>query len=195
MPRDRRTGSGTDQRARERLLDAAYDLFSARGVRDVGVEEVIARAGVAKATLYNNFNSKDELVLAFLERRQQRWTHEWLEAQAMSRGTSPRARLLAMFDLFDEWFHRDDFEGCAFINTLLEMGKTHPTGRASINHLENIRIVVRDLAKQAGVRSPTDFARSWLILMKGSIIAAAEGDLNAARRAKSMARLLLTEHQ
>jgi AcrR family transcriptional regulator len=176
-------------------MEAAYELFSRRGIRDVGVDEVIARAGVAKATLYRHFKSKDELVLAFLERREQAWTLEWVKAEALRRGTTPEEQLLAIFDLFDEWFRSPDFEACSFINVLLEMGSGHTAGAASIRHLANIRAVVRDLAEQAGLRDPEAFARSWHILMKGSIVSAAEGDADAAQRAKRMARLLIDEHR
>jgi AcrR family transcriptional regulator len=181
--------------ARERLVATAYELFSRRGVRDVGVNEVIARAGVAKATLYKHFRTKDELVLAFLERRETRWTREWVEQQARRRAKTPEGQLLAIFDLFDEWFHRDDFEACSFINVLLEMGPQHPAGGESIRQLENIRSVVGGLAEEAGLRDPDSFARSWHILMKGSIISAAEGDTDAARRAQSMARLVIDQHR
>ena len=149
----------------------------------MGVDEVIETAGVAKATLYRHFPSKDDLVLAFLERREQRWTREFVEAGARSRGSTPEERLLAIFDVFDEWFHREDFEACSFINVLLEMGPEHPAGGASVRHLENIRSIVRGLAEEAGLRDPDSFARSWHILMKGSIVSAAEGDLEAAQRA------------
>ncbi len=181
--------------ARERLLETAYAMFAARGVRDVGVDEVIERAGVAKATLYRHFPSKDDLVVAFLEEREQRWTLDWVEAEARGRGSDPEQQLLAIFDLFDEWFHREDFEGCAFINVMLEMGPAHPAGNASVRHLENIRAVVRRLAEEAGFRDPSSFSRSWHILMKGSIVQAVEGDLDAATRAKSMARLLIDTHR
>ena len=164
-------------------------------IRDVGIDEVIERAGVAKATLYRHFPSKDELVLAFLERREERWTIAWVEAGARRRGTTPEEQLLAIFELFDEWFHRDDFEGCSFINVLLEMGPEHPVGRASVRHLENIRAVVRRLAEEAGLRDPESFARSWHILMKGSIVSASEGDVEAAQRAKAMAQLLIEQHR
>ena len=170
-------------------------MFAARGVRDVGVDEVIERADVAKATLYRHFPSKDDLVVAFLEEREQRWTLDWVEAEARGRGSEPEQQLLAIFDLFDEWFHRQDFEGCAFINVMLEMGPAHPAGSASVRHLENIRTVVSRLAEEAGFRDPASFARSWHILMKGSIVQAVEGDLDAAARAKSMARLLIDEHR
>lgn len=181
--------------ARERILDSAYELFSRRGIRDVGVDEVIERATVAKATLYRHFPSKDDLVAAFLERREQRWTQEWVEAEASRRGRTPEERLLAIFDLFDEWFRREDFEGCSFINVLLEMGTHHPAGRASADHLENIRSIVRRFAEEAGLRDAGSFAHSWHILMKGSIVAAAEGDAEAARRAQSMGRRLIDQHR
>jgi AcrR family transcriptional regulator len=181
--------------ARERVLHSAYELFSRRGIRDVGVDEVLERAGVAKATLYRHFPSKDDLVVAFLERREQRWTLEFVEAEARRRGNTPEERLLAIFDALDEWFRREDFEACAFMNSLLEMGAAHPVGRASIRHLQNIRSVVSRLAREAGIRASDSFARSWHILMKGSIVAAAEGDADAAQRARAMARPLIDQYR
>jgi AcrR family transcriptional regulator len=181
--------------ARERILETAYQLFARRGIRDVGVDEVIDHADVAKATLYRHFPSKDDLVIAFLELREQRWTLDWVEAEARRRGSTPEEQLLAIFGVFDDWFHRDDFEACSFINVLLEMGPAHPAGKASVRHLANIRTVVRGLAEQAGLRDPESFARSWHILMKGSIVSAAEGDAEAAQRARSMARLLIRQHR
>ena len=189
------TPDGKTASARERILDAAYDLFSKRGIRAVGTEEVLANAGVAKSTLYRHFPSKEELVLAFLQRREHRWTREYVEAEARRRGSTPRERLLAIFDVFDEWFHRDDFEGCSFINVLLEMGDLEsPLGKASAAHLEYIRSVVRTLADEAGVQDSEAFAHSWHILMKGSIVAAGEGDELAGRRARAMGEDLLDRH-
>jgi AcrR family transcriptional regulator len=177
------------------LLETAYRLFSTRGVRAVGIDELVAQAGVAKATLYHHFPSKDDLVLAFLQERERRWTFEWVEGQARQRGATAEDHLLGIFDLFDEWFRREDFEGCSFINVLLEMSTTHPAGTASVRHLETIRGVVAQLAQEADLRDPGEFARSWHILMKGSIVQAAEGDVDAARRAQHLARLLIAEHR
>jgi AcrR family transcriptional regulator len=181
--------------ARSRILDAAYDLFSRRGVRDVGIDEVVERAGIAKATLYRHFASKGELVLAFLELREQLWTREFVEAQARRRGSTPEDQLLAIFDVFDEWFRSPDFEACSFINVLLELGPDDPAGAASIRHLENIRSFVASLASDAAIADGDGFARSWHILMKGSIVSAAEGDREAAQRAKRMARALLDDYR
>jgi AcrR family transcriptional regulator len=181
--------------ARERILDAAYELFSRRGIQAVGVNEVIERAGVATATLYRHFPSKEKLVLAFLDLREQRWTKDLIEAGAIRRGSNPEERLLAIFDVLDEWFHRDDFEAGSFIKVLLELGPKHPAGGASVRHLEQIRVIVRRLAEQAGLRDTDSFARSWHILMEGSIVVAAEGDVEAARRGKAMARLLIDQYR
>jgi AcrR family transcriptional regulator len=181
--------------ARERILDAAYELFSRRGIRAVGVNEVIERAGVATATLYRHFPSKEKLVLAFLDLREQRWTKDLIEAGAMRRGSNPEEHLLAIFDVLDEWFHRDDFEAGSFIKVLLELGPNDPAGGASVRHLEQLRAIARHLAEEAGLRDTESFAHSWHILIQGSIVVAAEGDVEAAQRGKSMARLLIEQHR
>lgn len=181
--------------SRDRILAVAYQLFSRRGVRDVGVNELIERSGVAKATFYRHFPSKDALVLAFLEQRDQLWTVDSIVGQAKLRGTTPTEQLLAIFDVFGDWFLRDDFEACSFINILLEMGAAHPLGQASIDYLARIRGHVQDLAEQAGLDRPEDFARSWHILMKGSIVSATEGDTQAAKRAQQMAGWLIEHHR
>jgi AcrR family transcriptional regulator len=181
--------------ARDRILASAYELFAHHGIRAVGIDEVIRRAEVAKATLYRHFASKDVLVLAFLQQRDQLWTKEWVEAEARRRGETAEQQLLAIFDLFDEWFRREDFEGCSFINVLLEMNdRTTSAGRASAEHLANIRSFIRQLATEAGLRDPEQFSHSWHILMKGSIVAAGEGDADAAKRGQAMGRLLIAQH-
>src|SRR4029453_2652783 len=140
---------------------------------------------------YRHFASKDELVLAFLEQRDRVWTVDMIVADARRRGSTPTEPLLAIFDVFGDWFRRDDFEACSFINILLEMGATHPLGRASIDYLARIRGHVKQLAEEAAPRAAGDFSRSWHILMKGSIISATEGDLDASKRAQRMARMLI----
>lgn len=178
--------------ARERLVTAAYELFSQRGVQAVGVEAIIERSGVARQTMYRHFASKQDLVLAFLERREQLWTRDWLEAEVARRTSDPQERLLAIFDVFDPWFRAPDFEGCSFINVLLEHpSDRHPVHRAAAAYLGGIRQFLEDLARQAGIPDAQDFAREWHILMKGSIVAAGEGDREAAMRAKKIAGVFL----
>ena len=180
---------------RERVMRAAYDLFSRQGTRTVGVDAVIGEAGVAKMTLYRNFASKDDLILAFLERREALWTHGWVRAESQRRGDTPAQRLLAIFEIFGEWFAQPDFEGCSFITTLLEVtARDSPVRNASVVHLANIRGYLCELATEAGVEDSDSFARQWHILMKGSIVAAAEGDIHAASRARELGMLLLDHH-
>jgi len=144
--------------------------------------------------VYRHF-AKHELVLAFLELREHRWTLGWIEAEARARGTTPEAQLFAIFDVFDEWFRSEDFEGCSFINVLLEMSAEADLQRASALYLKNIRSIVGRLAEDTGLRDPGSFAHSWHILNERSIVAAAEGDVEAAQRAKSMAQLLIEQHR
>ncbi len=175
-------------------MEAAYELFSSRGIRAVGIDAIIARSGVARMTLYRHFESKDDLVLAYLARRQDRWTREWLRTEVERRATDPAERLLAVFDVFDEWFRRPDFEGCAFINIMLETAdESGPIHRASTQYLAGIRGFLQELARAAGIADADGFARKWHILMKGSIVSAGEGDADAARRAQEIGRLVLQD--
>jgi AcrR family transcriptional regulator len=164
--------------ARTRILDAAYDLFSRRGIRGVGIDAVIAQSGVSRMTLNRHFRSKQELVLAYLQCREERWTRAWMQAEVQQRAAGPQERLLAIFDVFDGWFHEtaDDHDNVY---------------KASIAYLAGIRDFLEELARGAGVGDPDDFARKWHILMKGSIVAAGEGDPEAAKRAQQIGRLLL----
>lgn len=182
--------------ARERILNAAYTLFSRRGIRAVGTDEVIERAGVAKATLYRHFATKNDLVLAVLDRREELWTHGLIEEQSRQRGNTPEEQLLAIFDVLHDWFQRrDGYEGCSFINVLLELGADHPVGQACVAHIDHVRDIVRRRAVAAGLDDVEDFAWSWHILMKGAIILAAVGDTEAAHRAQKMARVLIEQHR
>jgi AcrR family transcriptional regulator len=181
--------------ARDRILETAYELFARHGIQAIGVDEIIRRAGVAKATFYHHFASKDDLVLEFLSLREQRWTLAWIDGEARQRADTPEQQLLTIFDLFDEWFHRDDFEADSFVNVLLELGPTHPAGRASIEHLGNVRAIITQLADEAGLRATESFTRSWHILMKGSIVCAAAGDTEAGKRAQAMAKQLIEQHR
>jgi AcrR family transcriptional regulator len=178
-------------RPRERLLNAAYDLFSRDGVSQVGIDTILAKSGCAKASLYSNFKTKVELAIAFLDRREAVWTRGWLESEIKRRAGTPEGRLLAIFDVFDGWFHKKSFEGCSFINVLLESKADSSIRQAAAIHLAKIRAILRGLAEEANLQEPEKFAQAWHMLMKGSIISAGEGNRNAARNAKCAARLVL----
>lgn len=179
----------------ERIVSAAYPLFTRNSFRTITLEEIERAAGVSAADFEAEFASLDELGAACLARREREWTVGIVEAGARRRGTTPEGRLLAVFDVFDEWFRRDDFEACTFINVLVEMGRQHPLGAASVRYLSNIRDLVTALAEEADLERAEEFSRSWHILMKGSILSATEGDQDAALRAQRMARDLIARHR
>jgi AcrR family transcriptional regulator len=177
--------------ARERILLTAYELFRRHGVNAVGVDRIVAEAGVAKTTLYRHFRSKDDLVLAVLGRHEQVWRVGWLEPGVM-RETTPAARLLAIFDLFDDWFRQETYQGCLFVNTLLE-SRTEAIRLEAAARLTGVRALVARLAEEAGVADPTEFALRAQILMWGAIVGALNGQVDAARSARAVAAILLEE--
>lgn len=177
--------------ARTRILDTAYDLFSAHGIRAVGVDRVIAESAVAKTTLYHHFPSKDALVLAFLLERRRRWTVDWLQGTVERLAPDPGGRLLAIFDAFAEWFRRPDYESCAFIRTLHEV-EAGPVREAAIRELEEVRRLVRTWATAAEVRDAERVAYQIHTLMLGAIVSAARGDHDAAARAHDTAVLVIS---
>ena len=179
-------------KAKQRLENTAYDLFSAKGVNSVGIDELVTRSGVARMTLYRNYKSKDDLILAFLDLHEKRWTVEWLAKEVERRTTNPTKRLIMIFALFDEWFHESGFRGCALINTLIESEFGGPGHRAAVQKLRNIRLLVEGWARDANLVGARDFAKMWKLLMRGSIIAAHEGDLNSGVNAKRAATIILS---
>ena len=179
-------------KARDRILSAAYDLFARHGIRAVGIDAIIEHSGVARMTLYRHFSSKDELVLAFLERRDALWSVAWLQAEVERRAKKPVERLLAVFDVISEWFNADNFEGCSFINVMLETTERSSAVRAAtVMYLERVRLFLEQLAVQAGIADAAAFSRQWQLLMNGSIVAACAGDRGAAQRARELGALAI----
>lgn len=177
--------------ARERLLNAAYELFSAHGIAAVGINRILDQAGCAKASLYKSFGSKSALILAFLDLREQRWTRDWLEAEIVGRAPDPEGRLMAVFDLFGGWFRQPDYEGCSFMRVALEAGRGSVEHRAAVQHLGAIRSIFRQCAQEAALDDPDAFAKAWFMLVKGSIVSACTGERNAAAIARRAGRMLL----
>jgi AcrR family transcriptional regulator len=181
---------------RERILATAYDLFTKRGVHGVGVDEVVEKAGVAKTTLYRHFPSKDDLVIAFLEERERLWTGDVIDRGPRERSSDPEEQLLAIFQELDDWFQRrTDYEACSFIKVLFEVGSDGRVGEACIMHLDRIREIMRSRAELAGLRDAKSLAWELNILLKGSVLCAAEGDSGAARRAEVIAAWLIDRHR
>ena len=177
--------------ARQRLLDAAEELFYEEGVHTVGIDRVIERAGVAKATLYSVFGSKDELVRAYLERHNTIW-RERLTSRITARYAEPRERLLGVFDVLGERFTEPDFRGCAFVNASAETRPGSLVEQVSdVSRAWLVDLFV-DLGRQAGVAEPDPLARQLALLYHGSSLSARmDRDLTAAATARAAAVTLL----
>lgn len=190
--------------ARERLLDAAEALIYAGGIHATGVDAIVRQSGTARKSFYTHFESKDALVAAALERRDERWMN-WFIAGTLSHGKRARARLLGMFDVLREWFMSDDFHGCAFLNAAGEIaGPDDPIRVVAREHKERLLAFVRTQCDEhmsatgatgADSRHAARLARQWLILIDGAIgVALVSGDADAALDARAAAeRLLDTE--
>jgi AcrR family transcriptional regulator len=169
MPTNTKSSSGaTVKRSpRERLLDAASELFYAEGVQSVGIDRVIERAGVAKASLYSTFGSKEELVRAYLERR-----HELilgrLHAAIDAAGDDPVERILAVFDAQAELYRQPTFHGCAFVMAAAEAPPGGGIDLAAESYRADIRGVFAELAAQAGARDPQALASQLQMIYDGA---------------------------
>ena len=177
--------------ARERLLTAAEELFYAEGVHTVGIDRVIERAGVAKATLYSVFGSKDELIRAYLLRHNQTW-RERLSREVLARYDSPREQLLGVFDVLGERAAEDGFHGCAFVNATAESPAGSPLDGVIGDARAWVRELFAGLARQAGLPDPDSLARQLALLYHGATLSARmDGDLTAAYTARAAAATLL----
>ncbi|MGZ4332961.1 MAG: TetR/AcrR family transcriptional regulator [Gaiellaceae bacterium] len=179
--------------ARQRILDTAFRLFYAHGVRGVGVDTVIAESGVAKATLYKHFPRKDDLVLAYLDRVDELWRGQ-LESAAAEAGSDPRLRLVGMFDALATACRREGYHGCAFINTAAESVSGTDVHARTVEHKAAVRAWVRELAGAAGARDPDGLARSLTLLLDGGLASGVlDGDPAAAAAAREAARALVDD--
>ncbi len=177
---------------RDQLIETALDLFNRNGYHATGIDRILAESGVAKMTLYNHFGSKDALIQAALETRDERW-REWFRAAVARRAETPRGRLLAVFDALEEWFARPDFHGCLFIRAAGEYAALDdPIHAAAAAHQRLVLADLRDLAAAAGARHPARLAREIMLLALGAMVATqVNGPLGAGQAAKKAAAVLI----
>ena len=177
---------------RDLLINTALELFSREGFHATGIDRILSESGVAKMTLYNHFKSKDELILAALRRRDETFRN-WFMRTVEASAETPRDRLLATFDVLEEWIRRKDFCGCTFINAAAEFGERADSIRGSC--AEHKRLVIEyleRLAQAAGARDPEELAFDLNLLAEGAIVTAqVMGIKDAASRAKRAAEILI----
>ena len=183
---------------REQLVETAKRLFYRDGIRATGVDRVLEEAGVARMTLYNHFPGKEDLVLAALESRSEEF-RGWFLGEVERRTLDPRGRLLAVFDVLDDWIRGETagagFAGCAFIRAASEFAEPDdPVHRLAAAHKAAFRRDLGGLARAAGAAAPEELAAALLLLVDGAIVTAqVSGDLEAAGQARALAQLALAE--
>jgi len=178
--------------ARQRILDAASELFYQQGIRATGTNAIISHAGVAKATFFHHFPNKDGLAIAWLQQPGNRW-FDRIRAELDARTESPSSRLVTFFDLLGEWFARDDFRGCAFQNAAAETpDAAHPLREAIHDYELEIRRYLRRTANDAGLSRPARTAAQLHLLAQGAIATAvATRSPHTAKVARAAARRIL----
>jgi AcrR family transcriptional regulator len=173
---------------RERLLEAASELFYAEGVQSVGIDRVIERAGVAKASLYSTFGSKEQLVCAYLDARHAQ-TVRRLRA-AVDAVEDPVERILAVFDAQARLFRAPDFRGCAFTAAAAEAPAGGRVDQAAESYRNDIRALFAELAAAAGAPNPALLASQLQLIFDGGGLAASmdrNPDIAAPARAAAAA--------
>ncbi|MGD1808983.1 TetR/AcrR family transcriptional regulator [Dapis sp. BLCC M126] len=177
---------------RQQILETASQLFYQKGIQNVGINEIIATSGVAKRTLYRHFTSKDELIEAVMKHRAKEWL-TWFETAVRDRGNTAKERLLATFDVLREWYASPDFRGCPFINAVLEIADaSHPAHNVSVGVRESIRMQIKELAEEVGVKDSESFSQQYLLLIGGaSLMATIEGYSGGANYAQQALSTLI----
>jgi AcrR family transcriptional regulator len=177
--------------ARERLLAAADELFYENGINLVGIDRVIEHAGVAKASLYDCFGSKEELIRCYLQARSER--RQARIRDRMAQFQSPRDKILCVFDLLGETVAQPNYRGCAFQRAGAEAGAGSTIKGACDDSRAWIRTQFTELSKAAGAHDPESLGRQLVVLYDGAGMAAhVDRDLDAPRAARALAERLLS---
>ncbi|MGE5477964.1 MAG: TetR/AcrR family transcriptional regulator [Bacteroidales bacterium] len=184
-----------EQRPGERIIAAARQLFCRDGIHATGIDRILAAAGTAKMTLYNQFGSKEALVEAVLRRESEEW-RSWLRAALRAAGDTPRAQLENLFVVLRQWFESEDYSGCALMNAVAEYPKGDPRIRAlALEHKAGVGAILTELIAEAGCARPAELLNEMAILLDGAIIAALiAGDPAAADAAGRIARTVIASH-
>ena len=177
---------------RARLLEAADQLFYEEGIHTVGIDRLLERAGVAKASLYSTFGSKDALIGEYLAARLER--RRLRVETALAKHHSPRARILAIFDVLGERVAEKDFRGCAFLRAAAEGQPNERVDAVCDEARRWVKSLFLELATSAGARAPERLAQQLVMLYDGAIVTAQmDGDLDAPRAARETAAALLDQ--
>lgn len=180
-------------RKKDHLVQTALDLFDRDGFTATGIDKILAAAGVAKMTLYNNFKSKEALIVATLKTRDAAWRN-WFESMVEETAPDAAGRLIGLFDALEAWFSQRGFRGCLFQKASAEFpARKGPIRAAILDHKMQVFGFVRALSEEAGANDPIVLAGELYLLMEGAIVSAqVTGDKTAALRARQAAEGIIS---
>lgn len=187
----------TPRNARDRLLDTAINLFYHHGFNAIGLDRVLAETGVTKTTFYKHFESKDDLVVAAIRKRDEWEAKAWRRAIRKLAGDDPKKQLLGMFDVLDLWFNDPSFGGCIFINAAAEFPDPNdPAHQAAAAHKKRNREDILALAHKANLRDPEAFADLYITILEGTLVMRhVHGRNDAARSTRPVIENLIHQHE
>jgi len=183
------------EQGRDRLVGVAMALFYFHGITPIGLDRILAEAGVSKTTFYKHFESKDDLVVAAIRMRDAWQMDAWARAVEILAGANPRAQLLGVFEVLDVVINEPSFRGCQFINAAAEFPNPHdPIHRAAVEHKRGNARWFRALAVRAGARDPDAFVDAYTMLFEGALVVRQVHDRDdAVRAAKPHVQRLIDE--
>ena len=177
---------------REELIKTAVELFAKQGFHATGIDRILEKSGVAKRTLYMHFRSKEELIMAALRHYDGQFRNEFMR-QVEAKARTPKTRLLAIFDVAEKGFKKNNFYGCMFINVTGEYSEKDTSFRhVCIEFKRLMSGYMRDLCKKAGAQDPEKLAEEIALLLEGAIVTAQVSQKpDAAKIAKRAAAVLI----
>ena len=174
------------------LVEAALTIFKEYGFHATGINRILEESGVSKKAMYNNFRSKDELILATLRCHDEQFRNNFVRSVERKASTA-HDRLLAVFDVAEEWFFSNQFYGCIFINAIAEFsGRSKPIHNICKEYKRMVTDYIEDLAKKINAKDPKELADQLSLLLEGAIVTAQVSEKKeSAGRAKKIAELLI----
>ena len=179
---------------REQIINTAIELFREYGYHATGVDRIINEAGVSKKTLYTHFRSKEELLIAALRHYDGLFRNNFMR-KVDQLAKSPQEKLLAIFDVAQDWFSQNKFFGCMFINIIGEYSKQNSPIRDICKQFKKlIRAYFKELCVQAGVKEPDVLADKLALLFDGAVVTSQVSQKpQAAKTAKDIAKSLIVQ--
>ena len=185
-------GRRKSQLIHDDILAVASDLFYEHGINNVGISRIISDAGVAKMTLYSHFDSKQALVIAYLENRSREWV-DWYRGQLYKMPLTPKDRLLSSFDVLDKWFTSKRYRGCLIANAIIELADDrHPAHEVKREYYASIKNMYLTLAQEADLRDCEYVAEQLFVFLREAMMAAyLDGPSGVVESCRKRARFMI----